>query len=101
MKFGFGSRVKPRKFDYLPRFYDEQKEELENRLKKFEGNESDQVKDRIRSGLRQRYLNDPEYRSKTVKKSNFRLIYVILILILITYLIMRSNSFLRFVESFN
>lgn len=102
MKFGFGKRVKPRKFDYLPRYYDEAKEELEQRLGKYDGDLSDQNKtqDRIRAGLRQRYHGDAEFRSIQTMKSNLRLVYIIGILCLITYLIMRSDRFVRLIESF-
>lgn len=99
---GFGKRPQPRKFDYLPRFYDPIKEDLENRIGSYKDEKKeDQLKDRIKQGLRQRYNSDTgSYRSNQVKRSNLRLLYIIGILILAAYLLLKSNFFLRFMESF-
>ena len=99
--FGFGKRPKPRRFDYIPRFYDEAKEELEERMKKYKGDmsEEEKVKHRISSGLRNKYYGDPAYRSRQVKKSNLRLVYIILILFFVTYLILKSERFLKIIDS--
>ena len=63
--FGFGKRPKPRRFDYVPRFYDEAKEEMEERMKKYDDDMSqeEKAKHRISSGLRSKYYGDPKYRS--------------------------------------
>lgn len=99
--FGFGKRPKPRRFDYIPRFYDETKEELQERIKHYETEISaeEMSKHRIRSGLRSKYGGDPAYRSSMVKKSNLRLVYIIFILMLITILILRSETFIKIIES--
>lgn len=100
---GFGKRPKPRKFDYLPRFYDPVKEDLQNRIGSYkEEGKEDQLKDRIRQGLRQKYNSDTtSYRGSQVKKSNLRLLYIIGILIMGSILLIRSNMFQRFFESFS
>jgi len=99
---GFGKRPQPRKFDYLPRFYDPIKEDLENRIGAYkEDNKEAQLKDRIKQGLRQRYNSDVgSYRTNQVKRSNMRLLYIIGILIMAAYLLLKSQVFERFMTSF-
>ncbi|MBT8190119.1 MAG: hypothetical protein KJO50_09995 [Bacteroidia bacterium] len=99
--FGFGKRPRPRRFDYIPRFYDEAKEELQSRLDQHNETMSkeDMAKQRIRSGLRNKYYADPAYRESQVNKSNLRLVYIIIILFFITYLIIKSERFVRIIES--
>jgi len=99
--FGFGKRPKPRKFDFIPRYYDPDKEELESRLAQYkdEMNEEERAKHRIRTGLRNKYYGDSEFRSSQVKKSNLRLVYIIIILAFITYLILRSDRLIRIIEA--
>jgi len=101
---GFGKRPNPRKFDYNPRYYDAEKEERDKRMAKYknsgEQSEQEKVKDRIKSGLRQKYNNDPSYRSKQLRKSNIRLFYIIGILVMAAYLLLKSDLFRRFFESF-
>ena len=100
LKFGFGKRVKPRKFDFVPRFYDEQQDDLDSRMAKYnEPSDEDKIKNRIKSGLRQRYMGDNSYRSSEVRRSNFRLLYVFGILIFLCYLILKSNKFTQLIES--
>ncbi len=94
--FGFNKRAKHRRFDFIPRYYDADKEELQNRLKQYEGKELDQTelaKNRIKSGLRTKYRVDEGYKSQQKSKSNRTLLYVIVTLVLITFLILRSDSF--------
>ena len=99
--FGFGKRPQPRKFDFIPRYYDPEKEELENRLSHYKDDMSDEerAKHRIRSGLRNKYYGDSKYKSSQVKKSNLRLIYIIIILVFITYMILRSDRLIRMIEA--
>jgi hypothetical protein len=101
IKFGFGKSIKPRRFDYAPRYYDEVKDELQERLGKYKGNvqEEDKIKRRIKAGLRQKYNGDNTYRSQEVKKSNVRLLLVFLFLVAISYLLLKSNKISRLIES--
>ena len=98
---GFGKRPKPRRFDYIPRYYDEAKEELQSRLDQYDDSISreDMAKRRIRSGLRNKYQADPSFRKGQVNKSNLRLVYIIIILFFVTYLILKSERFVRLIES--
>jgi len=99
---GFGKRPNPRKFDYIPRYFDPVKEDLEQRIGHYkEGNSSkEEVKDRIKNRLRQRYNMDEGTRSKAVKRSNMRLLYIIGILVLISVKVLNSDVFAKFLSSF-
>lgn len=99
---GFGKRPKHKKFDYIPRFYDEEKERLSQAVDKHHGNteDADKVKQRIAAGLRQRYTGDDAYKKSHVKRSNLRILYVFIILCFITYLILTSNRIQMILETF-
>ena len=99
---GFGKRPKHRKFDYTPRYYDPEKEALEKTINQYKGDRSDEskMKDRISSGLRNRYAGDEQYRKKHVKRSNLRIVYISFFLVMVTYLILKSERILQMVESF-
>jgi hypothetical protein len=104
LKIGFGSRIKPREFGFKPRFYDPAREELEQRLSSYKSTKSsediDQVKDRIRRGLKGRSRGDAsEFRSQQTKQSNIRLILVIVFLFFLSYLLLSSNKVLKLIES--
>ena len=100
LKLGFGGKLKPRKFDFIPRYYDEQKEELRNRLGKFkEGTaKEEEIKHRIKSGFRQKYYGDSNYRQKEARKSNLRLLYIMIVLFFICYLILKSDKITQLME---
>ncbi len=99
---GFGKRPKHKKFGYIPRFYDEEKERLEQVVNRHKGdkNDADKAKQRISAGLRQRYTGDDAYRKQHVKKSNFRILYVLVILCFVTYLILTSDRIQLVLETF-
>ncbi len=101
LSFGFGKRPKHRKFDYRPRFYDEDKERLEEAVQQYKGEvkAEDKVKARISSGLRQRYRGDEALRRSSTKKSNMRILYILVILMIVTYLILSSSGIQTFIES--
>ncbi len=99
--FGFNKRTKHRNFDYIPRFYDPQKEELEERLKKYDDKDIDKTelaKNRIQAGLRAKYRVDETYKSQVKSKSNRTLLYIIIILTLLSIVIIRSSKFIEFLE---
>lgn len=83
----FGKRIKNRSFDYVPRFYDQDKEELEKRLKRYKPQEGDMelTKERIRGGFRRKYQVKDDYTSKSQRRSNRILMITLVVLILITY----------------
>jgi len=84
----FGKRIKNRSFDYIPRHYDPQKEELEERLKRYQTDASspELTKERIRGSFRRNYRVKDEYTSRTQKRSNRILLGTLLILLLISYI---------------
>ena len=100
LKFGFGGKLKPRKFDFTPRYYDEAKENLKSRMDKYEDDESseEQVKERIRFGIRQKYNADSSYRAQEYKKSNLRLVYVMIVLFFVCYMILKSDKIVKLME---
>ncbi len=105
IKIGFGKRVRPKSFGFIPRFYDPIKEELKERLAKFEQTDDttldvDHMKNRIKSGMRQKFYGDPNVRSNIERQSNIRLLFIIIILILISYVIMKSDRFISLLDVF-
>lgn len=101
--FGFNKRAKHRRFDFIPRFYDPVKEELESRLETYKDQEIDAAelaKKRIQSGLRTKYRVDQNYQSSQRSKSNRTLLYTIIVLSFLTYLLMQSDSIVRLIEKF-
>ncbi len=89
---GFGKRTKHRSFDYIPRYYDPEKEELQERLRRYKSTEStadnnntELAKQRIRGGFRRNSRASSEATKIANKKSNMRLLMIIATLLLITY----------------
>ncbi len=105
IKIGFGKRVKPKSFGFIPRFYDPVKEERNERLAKYQETDDasvqvDQVKNRIKSGMRQKFYGDPNIRSNVERRSNIRLLFIIITLFLISYVILKSDRFLTMLDVF-
>ena len=105
IKIGFGKRVKPKSFGFIPRFYDPVKEERNERLAKYQETDDasvqvDQLKSRIKSGLRQKFYGDPNIRSNVERQSNIRLLFIIITLFLISYVILKSDRFLSMLDVF-
>lgn len=99
MGFLSGNRPKPKPFGFIPRYYDEQKEERENRLKALNNpDDIDVAKDRIKSGLRATYRGDASYKKSQTKKANLRLLYIIITLVFVSYMILQSNAITSFME---
>lgn len=100
--FGFNKRPIYRKFEYIPRYYDPAKEELEERLKKYEGvtDKSELAKSKIKSGLRSKYRVDAEYQSKVKSASNKKLFIIIGLLSIISYWVLTTESVINFLGSF-
>ncbi len=103
IKIGFGRGIKPRNFDYKPRFYDPIKEEREERLKKYkqastQEGELENLKDRIRSGIRVKQGNSS---SNVNAKSNIRLLMIIIILGMMSYILLSSNKVIGLIEAFS
>ena len=93
----FGNTIKNRKFEFLPRYYDPDKDELESRLKRYNRTyeDTDLAKQRIQGGFRRRYGSSGEYASKAIRRSNRILLYTLGILLLLTYVLI--SEYLPFI----
>lgn len=97
----FNKVPKHKRFDYIPRYYDPKKEELEKLVDSYKKTEDvEATRERIRSGLKNKYRGDQSYRRSQQRSSNIRLISIILILFLVSYLILRSETILRMMDTF-
>lgn len=106
LKLGFGGKVKPKIFDFKPRYYDPVKEELEERIKKYQDTEDgasnvENLKSRIKTGLRMKSYGDPNTRASAIRQSNMRLLYIIAVLVIAGYIIMSSNKIISLLETFS
>jgi hypothetical protein len=106
LKIGFGKSVKPRTFDYVPRFFDPAKEELQDKIRKYEKAEHQEddlinLKNRIRTGMRMKHNGDASSRAARVTKSNIRLLFIIIVLGMACYLLMSSNKIISLIEAFS
>lgn len=94
----FFNRTKHRKFEYIPRFYNPEKEDLQNRLAKYKNLEKgslENTKMNIQAGLRNR----------APRSGGFNLRYSLLVMLIIVILLLISiylfSAFLpRFIEVF-
>lgn len=85
--FQFGKKIKHRRFDYMPRYYDPDKEELQRRLSRYNQNATDVdlSKERIRGGLRRKYRVSNDYSQNIRNRSNKILLFTIAALLLVTF----------------
>lgn len=91
--FNFLKTEKPVGFTYRPRFYTEEKTELEKKLKEareMRGGDPEKIKERIRRDLRRKggHRRDRASRQKQMVKSNIRLFLIIVVLIVGTYVLL-------------
>ena len=90
--FKFFHTPKPRQYTYKPQYYDQQKEELQERLRKIKDsedlNDPEAAKIRISRSFRQKFRQDKKLRKKQARKSNIRLVMTIVILFLLSYLLL-------------
>ncbi len=90
----FFKTPKPQQFEYVPRFYDPEKEALEKRIEQAkackQGGEA-AIKERIRDGLRKSTTYNPRYRklkADAVLRSNLLLLAIVVVLLLLTYMLL-------------
>lgn len=84
---------KHRKFDYKPRHWDPEKEEMDERLKRIDEIQRNGVsasKARISGSFRKSYKGNSEYRKSQVVRSNLILFGVIFILVLLSAFFLRE-----------
>lgn len=81
-----GNRFKNRRFDYVPRYYDQDKEELEKRLRRYDRtyDSTELAKERIKGGFRKKMKTQDNYSSKSQKRSNRILLATIVGLVILT-----------------
>lgn len=89
-------------FDYKPRFWDQNKEELEERLKQYESRDNatpEEIKQRISLRFRKKgYVRDTNFRSSQERRSNQTLFVTLALLIILTFLLI-DNYFPAFIQS--
>jgi len=87
--FGLGKqRFKHRRFDYVPRHYDPEKEALQRRLARYQNADdvdTEQTKARIRGSFKRQKAPADAYNSKVQKRSNRILLITLIILVILTY----------------
>lgn len=98
----FGSRIKHRRFDYIPRYYDQAKEEREELMKRYTGeatklSDTELAKTRIRAGFKRRY----NYKSDTTKNQQMRSMIIVLMLVVLMGIIVFRYipTFVAWIES--
>lgn len=96
----FSKLPKHRSYDYLPRFWDPKKEELQERFR-IADQRSQQgaqgMKARIAGGFKQRHFAiDKSYRSRQVRRSNLTLIAVLAGLLFLFYKYFGLSQFFHF-----
>lgn len=84
---GLGKRPRPKEFTYVPQYYDERKERLDNLMRDFDADSEDSVeamKARIKMGYSSRpyYYDKENTGSKLRKKSNMRVLLIMAVLII-------------------
>lgn len=89
--FKFLKLPKHQNFDYHPRYWDREKEEREKKLKRYyknEDNNPEAIKERISSSFRERGASTHiEARQKQVRRSNIRLVLIIVLLCVAAYVL--------------
>ncbi len=88
LKF-FTRTPKHQQFEYKPRFWNPDREELQDRLKQAreqDNNDPEGMKRRISNGMRRNYKADAELKSQLQHKANMRLLIILVVLCFMTYM---------------
>lgn len=101
--FNLKYRQKHKTFDYKTRFYDAEKEALQERLARYnrdgQNQDVESLKHNIREGLRSGISpSDKNYRSTLVNQSNLRLLGIVVILCVVVYMIMMSEQVISIIQ---
>jgi len=83
---------KGRKYNYQPRYYDERKEELERRKRRIDrelGLDPDAPKDQYIPSIKGQMRKHLKVRKKARKASSIRMVIILAVLLLITYILFR------------
>ncbi|MFZ1705413.1 MAG: hypothetical protein WAT79_13780 [Saprospiraceae bacterium] len=107
LKFGWGPKNKHRTFEYSPRFYDPDKEELDERIKLLEEKygeklelDAEKMKMRIKKGLRTKNYGNTGMRKNAEKTAAYRRLIIIIVLVAIFVFIMQFEKFIHFLNYF-
>ncbi len=86
---GFFRKVKHQRFNYKPRFWNPEKEDLENRVKAAKGTQDDHspnaVKSRISNNLRRGFKSKHRSSRTSSRRSTFMLLFIIVALVVLSY----------------
>ena len=101
MGFKIFKKFNYRTFNYLPRYYDEDKERLDAIVGKYDKDrdQTELIKKRISSGFASKKSSNTKDKSKIGARSNIRLLVIIGMLLYITYVLLMSDRFMIFLES--
>ena len=95
---------KHRTFDYKTRFYDAEKEALNERLARYEQDGKDKTVENSKDNIRGSFKSysptptDRALRSKFVNQSNIRLIIIIAVLCFVLYMVLVSDQVLSIID---
>ncbi len=85
--FSIFKTPKHQKFDYKPRYWDPTKEDLNNRIKQAQGNDTEAMKARISRGFRRgSTAGYAEQRAIERRRSNKILLITVIVLVFLCYL---------------
>jgi hypothetical protein len=97
MRITFFKTQRPREFNYIPRYYDKQKEEAEDRRKRIENElgikEKNGYQHSISRGSMQRRM---QVKRKTSRSSTIRLLLITGILVLLVYYLLTRDFTFNF-----
>ena len=97
MKFKFlANTIKNKRFDYAPRYYDERKERLNLKKKEFDRLENEDLSDKDRQKILRQNMQDSWSRASNAQSqrstSNFRVLLLIVILLVLGYFVFNGIS---------
>lgn len=99
LKFGWTPKIKHRNFEYIPRFYDPEKEAFQERLQMLKdkyGDKADldaeKMKHRIRQGLRSKANGESGVRQSAERSAFIKRVAIIIILSVLCFLILGSDK---------
>lgn len=89
MKFSFFDLPKPKRFNYKPRYYNAQKDELEQRIKAHELSKEQTEEERLRIKMKNDWERELSKRKVTTKSNRMTLWIMIALVALILYILLR------------
>ncbi len=92
MKFTFlNSKIKHKRFDFQPFYYDERKERLQQKVKSYQKAQDPNISPEERAEILRNNMKETWSRSATTQKSistsNFRIIFLIALILILGYFV--------------